>query len=146
MISAKLKKYWIDYWWVIPVVVAAVNICLRHYWTYGPLTRPDVASYFHAWDVLRSGTIDTFRTPLYPVFIGICRELFPGAYVAVVIWLQTILYLCSICFLCAIARRFIGLPRWASIAGVSPYLISIFPLYNFSFITDGPGVSLFIIF
>lgn len=36
----------------------------------------DTKTYINAWDLLKAGDIDTLRTPLYPIFIGLLRDIF----------------------------------------------------------------------
>lgn len=123
------------------VLVAAVNIAARHFFTLlDPRLRPDTASYFHAWEHISAGSIDPFRTPLYPLLTAIL----PG-------WLllaaQHALFLLSVYCLARIARATLRLPAPAVAAATLPYcLFGLYPMYAALYLTDSLGASMMLIF
>ncbi len=73
---------------VIAVVVLLFN---------GIICTPDSESYDDAWRNIRCFSIDFSRTPVYPVFIGVCQTLFGEKYGDVgVVATQAIIFLISI--------------------------------------------------
>lgn len=57
----------------------------------------DTISYYEAYNSLLSGKVDIFRTPLYPLFIGVSRTVFgPALSVAFVSVVQSVLFILSI--------------------------------------------------
>lgn len=65
----------------------------------GPMLLPDSYTYIEAWNKsLSSCHIDIYRTPLYPVFLGLCKFLFGSRYLNWVIVIQNMLFLVSIRF------------------------------------------------
>lgn len=66
----------------------------------GAISTFDTASYISAWDnSLSIGLVDLWRTPVYPVFLGICKVLFGACYLRWVIVIQNLLFIVSIGFL-----------------------------------------------
>ncbi|MBD5282636.1 MAG: hypothetical protein HDR81_06095 [Bacteroides sp.] len=69
----------------------------------------DTVTYFSAFDTLCSGRLDSFRTPLYPLFIGSLRAVLgsaPGRICAVMI--QIFVFLCSISWFRKLAESFLS--------------------------------------
>lgn len=148
MISPHFKIGLKKYWWLFPLGIALANVLIRHYWMVdNPLGRPDVSSYFHSWEKWSLGEFDAFRTPLYPLFIGLIIEAFPGSGVEIIVAVQSALYLGSVWALCLIARKYLKLPIWASLVGIIPYcVVSVYPMYASLILTDGIASSLIIFF
>ena len=60
----------------------------------------DTKSYFQAYESLRSGIIDDFRTPIYPIFVGIFQNILKGTPLyATIMLLQIIVFLISVHYL-----------------------------------------------
>lgn len=78
--------------------VAILNclLLLLSYKLSSPWVYPDTETYYDAWNVIKSGSIDVVRTPVYPTFIGLIRELFPTCYWFIIIFLQHLLFISSI--------------------------------------------------
>lgn len=146
----RVRNISVRLWWVLPIIVASVNILVRHSWLdFDPLGRPDVQSYFHAWDKIRECGIDCFRTPVYPIFAGAIFELFGDSTehaTRFIITLQNIGYLLSVFGLLFICRRGLRLPKWASLIATLPYcMVGLFPMYSSFILTDAPGTYLLVL-
>ena len=90
----------------------------------------DTLSYMDAWEVFSGGNIDLLRTPVYPVIIGILKELFgiPACY-WVTVFVQHIVYLLSIGIFHSTISRFVTSERisfWITL------FYAIFPAYTFN--------------
>ena len=74
----------------------------------------DTPSYLDAWDSFTNGTIDLFRTPVYPVFLGILKNVFgQPLYMWVAIIIQHLIFLLSIGVLYKLIRLFTNSSRIA---------------------------------
>lgn len=138
-----IRRYWLP----LLVIVALCNVLGHHFWSVAsPEWRPDVRSYFHAFEVLSGGSIDPFRTPLYPALLGLASLLGPALSTAAVVVFQNGLYLLSVWLLGRIAREGFGLPVRACILGVAPYCVfALYPMYASLLLTDGIGASMAVI-
>ena len=99
-------------------VIYAVSILTAILWilVFGPMEYNDTPGYLAAYtNSLSHWKIDSFRTPLYPLFLGGTRDLFgTKAFPWVVILLQYIFFLLSIKYIYKSARFF--LPNSFSLA------------------------------
>lgn len=69
---------------------------------------PDSVTYVSAWDSLVNGQIDIFRTPTYPIFLGICKFIFGvGVFKFIAIIFQHLFFLVSIYYYQQIVKSFI---------------------------------------
>jgi hypothetical protein len=69
----------------------------------------DTDTYYAAWDTICSGKIDAFRTPLYPVFIGLAKAVFGDFAGKIVVWIiQSAIFLCSIKWMKFLSEYFIS--------------------------------------
>jgi len=59
------------------IYAIAIPLCLLYIYRIGYLICMDTKTYFDAWISLQNGTIDQWRTPVYPFFLG-CIELVLG--------------------------------------------------------------------
>ena len=68
----------------------------------------DTPSYFRAWDNISKGNVDVFRTPIYPIYLGLTKCLFGVSYfeLAAVIG-QYLVFLVSIKYFYALCSHFI---------------------------------------
>ena len=96
---------------IIAALVASVFSLLH----FGVLTTTDTESYIDAIDVYMSGSIDKFRTPIYPLFLGFMRFLFGDGYPMATIIAQHIIFIISIPFFFTVANKIAKSPVWASI-------------------------------
>jgi len=55
------------------IYAIAIPLCLLFIYRIGYLIYPDTKTYFDAWISLQNGSIDQWRTPVYPIFLG-CIE------------------------------------------------------------------------
>lgn len=91
----------------------------------GGQTFNDITSYLHSWEILQSGQPDIFRTPVYPIFIGIIGLVVPHSmFAAAVAACQFALFIVSIRPFAAIARRFFPKGRTAV---TLTYIYALFP-------------------
>lgn len=77
----------------------------------GPQYFIDSFSYIEATANVLQGVPDIFRTPVYPLIIGICRGIFGAGGDYAVVILQFLVFLTSGYFLYKIGRQYIGKPR-----------------------------------
>ena len=77
-------------------IIAVINsLLLISIW--GVFIEFDTASYIYAWDNSFShGVIDVFRTPVYPVFIGLMKLLFGKHFLYAIIIVQHIVFVISV--------------------------------------------------
>ena len=68
----------------------------------------DSASYEEAWEHFRNGIPDAVRTPLYPLFIGLCKICFNENYLYAISIIQILATLGSVFLFRRLARRFIN--------------------------------------
>ena len=81
-----------------------VLYALIYHYGKGTFIYPDSLTYFNAYDSLLGGTIDIYRTPVYPLFIGIISSIFGNPYNHIVILLlQTAIFLVSVHYFYRIA-------------------------------------------
>ena len=60
-------------------------------------TCPDSITYVQAWDVISSGEIDKWRTPIYPIFLGVIQSIVGKEYLHIAtICIQQLIFLLSI--------------------------------------------------
>ena len=79
-------------------VITIVNIFL-YMVIGGASTHCDTFSYLHAWETLKTGHIDALRTPVYPIYLGLFKEVFAEYYITPASIGQHLLFLYSIyCF------------------------------------------------
>lgn len=102
----------------------------------------DTISYFSAYDTLLQGRLDIVRTPVYPLFIGVCRSLFGDTGGRIVVCLtQCAIFLFSVTRFRVIASRLIPNPRIAFLAtavyGLLPGPMSL----NFYLLTESLALS-----
>lgn len=89
-----------------PVILSVILFCgamaSLYYWSIsGAWHFADTPSYVDAWQTyLSHGNLDTFRTPLYPCYIGLCQWLGGQA------WLQVLIAVHMVCYLAAVGLFF----------------------------------------
>lgn len=65
----------------------------------------DSDSYLKAWDSVSNGKIDILRTPVYPIFLGVCETIFgQGFFKIMAIVFQHLLFLLSITYFHRLAK------------------------------------------
>lgn len=84
----------------------------------------DTVTYFSAFDTLCSGRLDSFRTPLYPLFVGSLRAVLGSVWGRIcAVMIQIGVFLCSISWFRKLAETFVGN------ATVAFWLTAIYALY-----------------
>jgi len=72
----------------------------------GPWFTPDSPSYVSAWeDSLQKGHPDIWRTPVYPIFLGLLQAIFGAPYLKIAIIVQNLVFLVSLYFLYDVLRK-----------------------------------------
>lgn len=65
----------------------------------------DSQSYISAWEIFKNGSIDMWRTPVYPFFLGVLNTLFGDAhYLLIAVIIQHIVFLISVRYLYLLAK------------------------------------------
>ena len=124
---------------------AGTIVSLALLFVFGGKEYNDTYSYFSAWDTLKSGDIDLLRTPLYPAFIGIIRDVFPVRYALVIAFLQYTLFVVSIHFFYRTALRFLNEKAAFWVAA----FYAVYPTFNSwsnLLLTESLNLSLSVIF
>lgn len=89
----KLSKH-LGFIYAIAIICSVVLII-----GYGVQNTPDTTSYINAWDNYLEGKLDMLRTPVYPIFLGICRTVLGTSnFQLSAIIVQHIVFLISICY------------------------------------------------
>lgn len=90
--NMNLEKYFkLKYIYLLSIV-----FCLFLTYLYRVDISFDTPSYINAWSTLQECQIDIWRTPVYPVFLGIMNIIFGDYYLYYVVVLQHIVFLISI--------------------------------------------------
>ena len=77
-------------------IIAILNIIVL-YFRLGICEQPDTESYMQAWEQsLLQGNLDLLRTPVYPIFLGICKLIAGEYFGCMCVTLQNIIFLVSI--------------------------------------------------
>lgn len=103
----------IDYYKVINCCVIVIGLIMVVHRLFGPswpsINDGDSQSYFDAWNTIKSGRIDIFRTPVYPILVGALTDL-AGRHVGSIIVgvIQWIIFYFSIQRFRYISQSFIG--------------------------------------
>ena len=93
--------------YVLAAIGSAVTIA-----RFGALYYPDTNSYYDAWaNNLIAGRIDVWRTPVYPIFLGLVKWIFGRYSDFMAICLQHLIFLVSIRYFYRLAMRFINSKR-----------------------------------
>ncbi len=105
------------------IYILSILFCI--YLTY--IFRVDISfdspSYINAWQSFREGQIDIWRTPVYPVFLGLMHTLLGDNYLYYVVGVQHLMFLVSI-------RYFYLLLRYSiTNLGISYFLTLFYALY-----------------
>ena len=126
--------------YAVSVIVSLIFILLFH-----PIEYNDTPSYLRAWESLSSGHWDTFRTPLYPAFIGCVMSLFGKAWEWVVIIVQYAIFLLSIKYFHLLAAGLLK-EKWALITTAFYAIYPTFNSWGNLILTDSLGLSLSVFF
>ena len=91
---------------VIYIYILAVANCLLLLIHCGRQYFPDTCSYLIAWDNLGNGQIDKWRTPIYPIFLGLLKTIFgQDRFPIYAVILQFLFFLVSIYFFNKLANN-----------------------------------------
>lgn len=124
------------------VSIAVSVLCIL---CFGPIEYNDTPSYLSAWDKLSQGELDTFRTPLYPAFLGVMKLLFGKAWAWMAVIVQYAIFLLSVKYFHKMASML--LKEKAALIVTAFY--AIYPTFNTwgnLILTDSVGLSLSIFF
>ena len=127
------------------IYIVSIAICLLCILCFGPIEYNDTPSYLNAWEKLSHGELDTFRTPLYPCFLGICQLLFGKIWMWAAIVIQYALFLLSITYFYKIAEMLLKEKG----ALIITAFYAIYPTFNSwgnLLLTDSIGLSLCVFF
>jgi hypothetical protein len=78
------------------IITLSALILLGLFAVFGVQFPFDSYTYYIAWDYILSGKLDAFRTPSYPVFLGVCHAIFGNYGDVVAILVQILVFLLSI--------------------------------------------------
>ena len=79
------------------IYILSILYCLLLLYKYKILFLGDTLSYLAAWDILTDGHIDEWRTPVYPILLGLFKLIFGNNnYLQYVVLFQHFIYLISI--------------------------------------------------
>lgn len=105
------------------IYLLSIAYCLFLTYLYRVDISFDTPSYINAWSTLQECQIDKWRTPVYPVFLGIMNNIFGDYYLYYVVLIQHIVFLISI-------RYFYLLVRYTNTTKAILFLVtSIYALY-----------------
>ena len=133
-------------WSIIAVlaVVAVWSVVRRYHISYTSWSGPDTPTYIRAWQNICDYGIDFFRTPVYPLIIGLAETVTGALYgpaIAFIQSLQWLMFIMSVFSFYAIARRLIH-SEPASLVATAMYAFSPFALYYNNYImTESPAAS-----
>lgn len=96
-------------WVILGLIILIGAAAGMYYWSFSDFGAfADTPSYIDAWqNYLSHGNLDTFRTPLYPYYIGLCIWLGGTAWKEVLIGGQILCYLCAVVMVFRLLRRLI---------------------------------------
>lgn len=126
--------------YAVSVIVSLIFILLFH-----PIEYNDTPSYLRAWESLSSGQWDTFRTPLYPAFIGCLQTLFGKAWKWAAVIIQYAIFLLSIKYFHLLAAGLLK-EKWALITTAFYAIYPTFNSWGNLILTDSLGLSLSVFF
>ena len=108
------------------IYIAATVVCVLCALLFHPIEFNDTPSYLKAWESLSSGQWDTFRTPLYPAFLGCLQTLFGKAWKWAAVIIQYAIFLLSIKYFHLLAAGLLK-EKWALITTA---FYAIYPTFN----------------
>ena len=138
---------WVTYGYVAVYIILCTILLLG-------LLRPmpyrvfdDTVSYTGASYTILHGSIDSARTPVYPLLIAFCRAIFGEVWQCnAVVWCQSILFVISVVCVTGISRR-LGMSRKEALLPTALY--ALFPgVYQWQFVmlTEGLTISFMVFF
>lgn len=131
---------------IILIVVSATIVSTFSLIKHGVLTTADSESYINAFNVYYSGGIDKFRTPIYPIFIGIIRYVFGQQYYTLaIIIIQHLLFIISLPFFFILSERILRSTLLSIILSVALVFAVEFANWNNYIMTESLSTSLFIL-
>ena len=127
------------------VYFAAITVSLLCILCFGPVEYNDTPSYLSAWDNWSKGELDTFRTPLYPMFLGVLKSVAGKAWGWVAIVIQYAFFLLSVKYFHKIAKMLLK-DRAALIVTAFYAIYPTFNSWGNLLLTDSLGLSLSVFF
>lgn len=109
---------------------------------WGVLETPDSPSYISAWDNYANGKIDVFRTPVYPIFLGIMKLIFGASFFcSAAICVQHVIFQISIFCFYKIAQILISVRRIVFLISLFYATLSLFTTWNNFIMTESLAIS-----
>lgn len=127
------------------IYIAATVVCVLCALLFHPIEFNDTPSYLKAWESLSSGQWDTFRTPLYPAFLGCLQTLFGKAWKWAAVIIQYAIFLLSIKYFHLLAAGLLK-EKWALITTAFYAIYPTFNSWGNLILTDSLGLSLSVFF
>ncbi len=124
------------------VSIAVSLLCIL---CFGPIEYNDTPSYLSAWENWSQGKMDTFRTPLYPMFLGAVKGMTGKAWGWAAILIQYAIFILSVKYFHKMAKMLLK-DRAALIVTA---IYAIYPTFNSwgnLLLTDSLGMSLSVVF
>ncbi len=79
------------------IYILSAIYCIIILFVYKVQLSGDAQSYISAWEVFKNGSIDMWRTPVYPIFLGFLKSLFGNAhYLLIAVVVHHLVFLVSI--------------------------------------------------
>lgn len=105
------------------IYLLSLIFCICLYTRYGRQWGYDTISYIRAWDNISNLQLDLWRTPIYPIFIGITKIVFGAHYLIAGVIIQHIVFIISIGYFYILSCNTIKNNR------ISWWLTAIYALY-----------------
>lgn len=116
------------------------------YYIYGLQGGGDTSGYIEAWNNISHGEIDYFRTPVYPIILGLSFLFSEKAPFFLVLLIQGIVYLFSIYCFNKISFLYLSNKKIAMIVIAIYALFPVYISWNITILTESLALSGFVIF
>ena len=127
------------------IYTVSIAVSLLCFLCFGPIEYNDTPSYLNAWDNWSQGVLDTFRTPLYPLFLGVLKAVAGKAWDWVAIVIQYTIFLLSVKYFHKMAKMLLK-DRAALIVTAFYAIYPTFNSWGNLLLTDSLGLSLSVFF
>ena len=127
------------------VYIVSIAVSLLCILCFGPIGYNDTPSYLSAWENWSQGKVDTFRTPLYPMFLGAIKSIAGKAWGWVAILIQYAIFVLSVKYFHKMANMMLK-DRTALIVTVFYAIYPTFNSWGNLLLTDSLGLSMSVFF
>lgn len=127
------------------VYIVSIAVSLLCILCFGPIEYNDTPSYLSAWENWSQGKLDTFRTPLYPVFLGAIKSIAGKAWAWVAILIQYVIFVLSVKYFHKMANMMLK-DRTALIVTAFYAIYPTFNSWGNLLLTDSLGLSMSVFF